>query len=58
MIVLDTHVWYRWITQDHSRLSPRIIIATTLTLGANQASVDSHFPAYPELAGHLLGATS
>ncbi len=33
----------------------RIIIATALTLDATLASIDGHFPAYPELAGRLLG---
>lgn len=133
MIVLDTHVWYWWITQDYSRLPSgvvsaieeashvsvaavscfelalahhrgrlelpipinewmplalagsgvevlaltpevamravhlsqvhrdpfgRIIIATALTWGARLASADGNFPAYPELAGRLLGATT
>ena len=36
----------------------RIIIATAVTLEATLASVDGNFPAYPELAGRLLGATA
>ena len=35
----------------------RIIMATALTLDARLASIDGHFPAYPELAGRLLGST-
>jgi len=33
----------------------RIIIATAIELDAKLASIDGHFPAYPELAGRLLG---
>lgn len=36
----------------------RIIIATALTLDATLASVDGNFPAYPELAGRLLGSAT
>lgn len=132
MIVLDTHIWYWWISLEHARLPvgmlqsieneprvgvasvscfelalahsrgrlelplpprdwfaralegsdvealpltpdvalraveladihrdpfDRIIIATALSLDARLASVDGHFPAYPELAGRLLIAT-
>jgi len=33
----------------------RIIIATVIELNAMLASIDGHFPAYPELAGRLIG---
>lgn len=43
------------LTEIHRDPFDRIIIATAVELNAQLVSVDSHFPAYPELAGHLIG---
>jgi PIN domain nuclease of toxin-antitoxin system len=42
------------LTEIHRDPFDRIIIATALEVGAKLASMDGHFAAYPELAGHLL----
>jgi PIN domain nuclease of toxin-antitoxin system len=48
VIVLDSHIWYWWVNLEHDRLPPGMV--------AQLASIDSHFPAYPELAGRLIGS--
>ena len=42
------------LTDIHRDPFDRIIIATALELDGQLASIDGHFPAYPELAGRLL----
>lgn len=39
----------------HRDPADRIIIATALELGLVLASLDQHFPAYPQLQGRLVG---
>jgi PIN domain nuclease of toxin-antitoxin system len=46
------------LAEIHRDPFDRIIIATAIELDAKLASVDGHFPAYPELAGRLIGGTS
>ena len=46
MIILDTHDW--------GNPADRLIIATALEHQAQLASLDQHFPAYVELAEHLI----
>ena len=45
------------LTEIHRDPFDRIIIATALELDAKLASIDGHFPAYPELADRLIGST-
>ena len=58
MIVLDTHVWFWWVSGQHQRLSTGLLetLATAPRIGisAVSASADGQFPAYLELAGRLL----
>ena len=42
------------LSNIHKDPADRIIIATALVHGAWLASVDSVFPSYPEIAGHLI----
>jgi len=44
------------LAEIHRDPFDRIIIATAVELDAKLASVDGHFPAYPELAGRLIGS--
>ena len=44
------------LTEVHRDPFNRVIIATALMVDGLLASVDGHFPAYPELSGRLLGA--
>lgn len=44
------------LSEIHRDPFDRIIIATAIELDAQLASIDSHFPAYPELTGRLIGA--
>ena len=46
------------LTEVHRDPFDRIIIATTLEVDGSLASVDGHFPSYPELSGRLLSARS
>ena len=52
MMVLDTHIGYRWIDSDDDRLSKSQ--ATTLEWDGQLASVDGQFPAYLDLAGRYV----
>jgi len=47
MMVLDTHVWIRWV-------DPTNFIATTITANAALASLDDAFSQYAELSGKLF----
>mgnify|MGYP003384048156 CR=1 FL=1 len=44
------------LSEIHRDPFDRIIIATAIALDAKLASVDGHFPAYPELADRLIGS--
>jgi len=65
VIVLDTHIWIWFITQEFERfpahLSPvhkdpfdRLIIATALVYQAKLASIDGLFSQYSELNIYLM----